>query len=55
MKLFWTVFKIYGASKRVFKVLTEKLLALRTINIFECMEIAETIYEGVVEPSHKND
>ena len=23
-------------------------------NIFECMEIAEYIYEGVVEPSYKN-
>ena len=26
----------------------------KTVNMFERMEIAETIYEGVIEPSYKN-
>ena len=41
-----------GTSKRMFKVLTEKLLLLKSVNIFKCMEIAKTVYEGVVESSH---
>ena len=41
-----------GTSKRMFKVLTEKLLLLKSVNIFKLMEITKTVYEGVVEPSH---
>ena len=25
----------------------------KSVNMFECMEIAESIYEGVIEPSYK--
>ena len=37
------------ASKRVCRVLTEKLLLFKDVDIFESMEISETIYESVVE------
>ena len=35
----------------MFRILIVKLLLKKSVNIFECMEIGETIYEGVVEPS----
>ena len=28
-------------------------ITLKAFNMFECMEIAESIHEGVVEPSYK--
>ena len=31
----------------------ESITFKNTVNMFECMEIAESIYEGVVEPSYK--
>ena len=31
----------------------ESIRFKKTVNMFECMLIAESIYEGVVEPSHK--
>ena len=36
------------------RVLILNILLLKSTNIFERMEIAEYIYEGVVEPSYKN-
>ena len=41
-----------GAIKPMFMVFTEKITK-RTVTIFECMEISETIYEGLLEPYYK--
>ena len=39
----------------MYKALIVSILIFKNaVNIFECMEIAEYIYEGVVEPSDKN-
>ena len=35
------------------RILILKVLLNETFNMFEPMEIAESIYEGVVEPSYK--
>ena len=43
---------MYGSSKRMFKVFIAKSLQKKAVNMFDHMEIAETIYEGVVEPSY---
>ena len=32
----------------------ESITSKSTVNMFERMEISESIYEGVVEPSYKN-
>ena len=40
-------------SKRMWKVFIVELLLSKTDNIFESMEIVETMFEGVVEPSSK--
>ena len=32
----------------------ESITFKKAINMFECTEIAESIYEGIVEPSYKN-
>ena len=37
----------------MYKALIVSLLLKKTFNMFERMEIYESIYEGVVEPSHK--
>ena len=43
-----------GASKRMRRALNVKIFTFKTaVNMFECIEISETIYEGVVEPSCK--
>ena len=45
---------MYGVNKRMFSVLIVKLLLKnKADNFFEQMEIAVTIYEGVVGPSFK--
>ena len=36
----------------MYKALIVSLLLKKTFNMFERMEIYESIYEGVVEPSH---
>ena len=48
IKSFWTVFQIYGESKRMLKFFTMKLLISKYVNMFKHMEISETIYDGVV-------
>ena len=45
---------MYGSGKHMFRVLIVNPLLLKSINMFELTEIAEYIYEGVVEPSYKN-
>ena len=52
-KSFWTVFQTYWSSKLVGRVFIVKMLLLKSVNMFERMEIDETIYESVVEPSYK--
>ena len=37
----------------MYKALIVSLLLLKFVNMFEGMEITESIYEGVVEPSYK--
>ena len=44
---------MYGSGKHMFRVLIVNPLLLKSINMFELTEIAEYIYEGVVEPSYK--
>ena len=36
------------------RVLTVNISLKKSVNMFEHMEISETMYEGVVEPSDKN-
>ena len=35
------------------RVFTVSILLKKTVNMFECMDIAESINESVVEPSYK--
>ena len=42
-------------SKHMWKVFIVKLLLSKTDNIFESMEIAQIMFEGVVEPSSKKN
>ena len=42
---------MYWVRKRTFRVLIVNILLKKYFNIFEIMEIAESIYEGVVENS----
>ena len=42
-----------GLSKRMCSFFTVNYYLLKPVNIFEYVEIAETIYESVVEPSLK--
>ena len=46
-----TEFQMSGSGNLTYRVLIVNLFK-RTVNIFERMEIAEYIYEGVVEPSY---
>ena len=32
---------------------SESINFIKAVDMFECMEIAESIYEGVLEPSYK--
>ena len=32
----------------------ESITFKKSVNMFECIEITESFYEGVVEPSYKN-
>ena len=50
-KYFWTVWKMDGVSKRMCRVFIVNILLKKTVNIYERMEMSETVYEGVVEPS----
>ena len=43
---------MYGASKRTCRFLL-LIYYVKAINIFECMEITEYIYESVVGTPHK--
>ena len=52
MEYFWTVFKIEVVSKHMFRVFIVKTDFFLIYIFFECMEIAETIYEDAVEPSY---
>ena len=45
MKLFWTVFQMYGVSKCMFRVLIVKLLLLKNVNMIKPMGISETVVE----------
>ena len=47
-KYFWTAWQIDVVSKPMFRVLNVKLLLKQYVNIFEQMEISQTIYEGIV-------
>ena len=38
-----------GARNHMCRVLTEKLLQKKDVNMFERMKISETIYKGVIE------
>ena len=38
-----------GLSKRMFRFLILKIDLKKDVNMFGCMEISETIYEGLVE------
>ena len=49
MKLFLTVCKIVVSNKRTCRVFTVGQIILKKVNMFERMEISESIYEGVVE------
>ena len=44
IKSFWTVWKTDGASKRMCRILTAKLILKKSVNMFERMEITKTIY-----------
>ena len=44
---------MYGVSKRMCRFLIVKVLLRKSVNIFECMEMLDTIYEVFVEPSYK--
>ena len=48
------VYQMYVVSKRMCRILIVKLILKKTVNMFERMEILETIYEGVLKPSYKN-
>ena len=47
MKYFWAVFQMDVVIKRIFRFLIVKT-TLKYVNIFERIEIAETIYQGEV-------
>ena len=38
----------------MFRLFTAKVLLKKSENMFECMEIPGTIYEGGIEPFYKN-
>ena len=43
-----------GVGKRMCRVFIVNILLIKSVNMFECMEVAESIYEGFIEPFHKN-
>ena len=49
-----TVCLVFGASKGMCRVSTASLLLFKkSVNMFERMDISESVYEGAVEPSYK--
>ena len=44
---------IWSRQACVQRFYCESITFKESINVFECMEIAESIYKGVVEPSYK--
>ena len=53
IKYFWAVFQIDWVSKLMFRVFILKNYLQKYVNIFECIENYETIYESVVKTSYK--
>ena len=53
LKVFLIVCLVYGLSKRMCRVFNVNIFHLKKIvNMLERMDIAESIYEGVVETSY---
>ena len=44
---------MYRVRSCMFRVLVCETIDKKYLNMFECMEIYETISEGVVEPTYK--
>ena len=55
MKLFWTVWQIDGASNHMLVFLVVKNHFYKYVNMFDSVEISETIHEGVIESSYQNN
>ena len=53
MKLCWTSYQMNGLSKCTCRVLLWIYYLKKYVNIFERIEIEESIYESVVEPFYK--